>query len=405
MSDLPTWALAREPRRWQGEALAAWKRAGQRGIVGVVTGAGKTLFAELCIVAFRRDLPDGRVFVLVPTLALLDQWFVSLREDLHVPETDIGTYSGEGRSQGWRRINLVVLNTGRTLSSSIPSAGSFLIVDECHRAATQENIRALEGRYAATLGISATPERDYDEGLDELLVPRLGPVVYTYDYSAALEDRVISTFDLVNVEVEMLPKERDAWERLSRRVAFALKRHRAGHDNEAILKRLLQQRAAISATAALRVPVAVKLVEENRGARALVFHERVGAADSIKRMLEARGLSATIYHSGIEAAVRRDNLRLFRQGAFEVLVTCRALDEGMNVPETQVAVIASSTASTRQRIQRLGRVLRPAPGKTGATVYTIYASDPESQRLARDASAANAARSVTWRRVSFQADG
>lgn len=405
MTDGPTWALTTEPRRWQDEARAAWERAGQRGIVGVVTGAGKTLFAELCVMAFRRSHPEERVFVLVPTLALLDQWFVSLREDLHVPEPDIGTFSGEGRSKSWRPVNLIVLNTGRTLAATIPSSGSFLIVDECHRAATQENIRALDGTYAATLGMSATPERDYDQGLDELLVPRLGPVIYTYDYTAASRDHVISAFDLVNVEVEMLPNERDKWDRLSRRVALELKRHRDGYDNEGTVKRLLQQRAAISASAAMRVPVAVKLIEENRGARALVFHERVGAANTIKTMLEARGISATIYHSGIRAAVRRDNLRLFRHGAFEVLVTCRALDEGMNVPETQVAVIASSTASTRQRIQRLGRVLRPAPGKEGALVYTIYASDPESLRLARDAKAVDAARSVSWRRVSIQTRG
>ena len=67
------------------------------------------------------------------------------------------------------------------------------------------------------------------------------------------------------------------------------------------------------------------------------------------------------------------------------MVTCRALDEGINVPETDVAIVASSTGSVRQRIQRLGRVLRPAPGKQRARIYTIYVSKPEEERLIKEA--------------------
>lgn len=74
----------------------------------------------------------------------------------------------------------------------------------------------------------------------------------------------------------------------------------------------------------------------------------------------------------IPTELRRDNLRLYRRGVFDTLVTCRALDEGTNVPETSVAIIAASTASIRQRIQRLGRVLRRAPGKEKATVSIPY---------------------------------
>lgn len=101
--------------------------------------------------------------------------------------------------------------------------------------------------------------------------------------------------------------------------------------------------------------------------------------------------------------MRRENLRLYRRGVFDVLVTCRALDEGFNVPETQVAVVASSTASSRQRIQRLGRVLRPSPGKEEAKIYTIYATQLEQERLLREASALAEVSSVTWMR-SFKQD-
>jgi superfamily II DNA or RNA helicase len=76
---------------------------------------------------------------------------------------------------------------------------------------------------------------------------------------------------------------------------------------------------------------------------------------------------------------------MFRKGISNVLVTCRALDEGLNVPETEVAIISSATSSDRQRIQRLGRVLRPSKGKDSATVYTLFATEIEKKRLQDEA--------------------
>jgi superfamily II DNA or RNA helicase len=68
----------------------------------------------------------------------------------------------------------------------------------------------------------------------------------------------------------------------------------------------------------------------------------------------------------------------------------------MNVPETAVAVIASSTASHRQRIQRLGRVLRPSRGKDKAVIYTLFATVQEEKRLQNEAARLEDVASVAW---------
>ena len=65
----------------------------------------------------------------------------------------------------------------------------------------------------------------------------------------------------------------------------------------------------------------------------------------------------------------------------EVLVCCRALDEGVDVPESDVAIIAASTASSRQRIQRIGRVIRVHKDKNKAKIYTLYATEREEEFL------------------------
>jgi superfamily II DNA or RNA helicase len=65
----------------------------------------------------------------------------------------------------------------------------------------------------------------------------------------------------------------------------------------------------------------------------------------------------------------------------EILVCCRALDEGVDVPEADVAIIAASTASSRQRIQRIGRVIRVHRNKESARIYTLYVTEREEEYL------------------------
>jgi superfamily II DNA or RNA helicase len=394
-----------EPRKWQKRALQAWEEAGRRGVVEVVTGGGKTVFAELCAAAVANSAGEVKIVVVVPTQALLDQWHVSLQEELHLPDDAIGDWSGRGKPPAPRLFNLMVVNTARWAAPAVAAAHStMLIVDEVHRVGSPRNAESLAGEHLATLGMSATPFREYDDAFERVIAPVLGPLVFTYGVDDAAIDGIISPFDLVNVGVDLLPDEAHQYETLTRRI----KRLRSHEDGEGAppsderLKVLLRRRARVSALASMRVPVAVRLADANRGARMLIFHEEINPAEAILHHLRERGHRALIYHSKVSDTVRRDNLRLFRQGVFDVLVSCRALDEGINIPETQVAIIAAASASERQRIQRLGRVLRPAPRKTRALIYTLFATDVEERRLADESRSLESAASVSWQRTMVQ---
>lgn len=403
---MAAWRLTQRPRRWQAEALTEWQDHDRRGIARVVTGAGKTMFAELCALDFLGAHPEGRIVIIVPTLALLDQWYIDLQEDLGVAPEEIATYSGEGRAERPGKVNLLVLNTARTEAPKLSSgAPTLLVADECHRAASPENAKGLAGIHTATLGLSATPKRDYDEGLTEVLEPSLGQIFFSYDYARARRDGVISEFDLVNVGVALLPAEQARYDALTAQVGRALRAYREGSGTEERLQVALRRRAMVSTRAAMRAPVAAWLADQHRGRRTVIFHEEIASAEQIHRLLVESAHNATLYHSKIAPAFRRDNLRLFRQGVFQILVSCRALDEGVNVPETEVGIIASSTASTRQRIQRLGRVLRPAPGKSSATIYTLFATEIERQRLADEAESLEAASSIRWQQAEVPGRG
>lgn len=392
--------LKHELRTWQKCAIARWQEHSQRGIVEVITGGGKTVLAEACMLHMLSLEPSIRFIIVVPTVALLDQWHVSLQEELGVATNDIAIFSG-GRQRSAATFNLMVINTARRLVATMAQTGQFmLVVDECHRAGSEKNASALRGNFRATLGLSATPERQYDSALTEKLVPALGEVIFRYGLLRAREDGVVTPFRLVNIEVELLHDEKESYDKLSRRIALKLRgAHVDGQDLPDDVATLLRRRARVSSAATMRIPVAASLVDRHRGQRLMLFHEHIAAADRLYSVLRTRNHSATMYHTGVGSVMRRSNLRLYRQGVFDVMISCRALDEGINIPETEIAVIASATATIRQRIQRLGRVLRPAKGKTEATIYSLYATEPERLRLVDEAVALADTAQTTWLRA------
>jgi len=379
------------PRGWQIEALAKWEQAGNRGIVSVVTGGGKTVFALSCIDRIR---PIATLIV-VPTAALLEQWWEEAASyfDLNLDEINIVTGSLRFRLGA---INISVLNTAAKLPERMKEHKCFLIVDECHKAASEQFRAVLQVSNFAALGLSATPERQYDEGLKDVLVPALGPVIFNYDYSDALRDGVIVPFALKNVVFDLEEDRQAEYDKLSKAIARSISRH--GMESEETIA-LFLKRSRVLNLSFNRIRLALRLAAANRGKRTLIFHEDIEACDLIHGVLMEHGMKSGVYHSKMPLRAKAVILSQYRRGEIDVLVTCRALDEGFNVPETEVGIIAASTATRRQRIQRLGRVVRPALGKSTATIYTLVATGPEIERLKEEEERLDGVASVEWSRA------
>jgi superfamily II DNA or RNA helicase len=351
-----------------------------RGVVSVVTGAGKTAFALLAFERLRQDSPDLRLVVVVPTIALLDQWVVALTADLGLPASDVAAFSGESKPRKPRTANVIVINTARTMADVVVDTSDCLfVVDECHRAGAPENAKALNTQARYRLGLSATPVRDFDDGFERWVEPALGPIIYEYGYAEALADGVIAPLTLHNFHFSLSDAEQEKYDSLSTRIGRRWAQVDDPHE-DVILKRLLLQRAGVSVESSRRIVACVAVAERYPG-RGIIFHERIDAATKIANLLDKRGQRVALYHSKLSPTIRRRNLELFRFGQVSKLVTCRALDEGLNVPDAEIAIIGASTRSTRQRIQRLGRVVRPSPGKETALVCTLYATKPERESL------------------------
>ncbi len=375
-------------RDWQEKALARWETEGRKGIVEVVTGGGKTIFALACI---EHSRPDTTLIV-VPTTALLDQWWEETANFFGLAFDEVHVITGN-KSIRVGTVNIAVLNTAAKLHAEGRSRPSFLIVDECHKAASAQFRAALDVPKIGSLGLSATPERQYDDGLNEVLIPSLGPIIYQYDYKEASRDKVIVPFQLRNVVFELEDENRQQYDKLTKSIALAIKKY--GPDAPETVS-LYLKRTRVLNLSLNRVKLALRLIAANRDKRVLVFHEDIDACNLIHQVLRDNSVKAGIYHSKLTLRERAEMLAGYRKGHLKVLVTCRALDEGFNVPETEIGIIAASTATRRQRIQRLGRVLRPVGGKESATVYTLVATTPEISRLKEEEAELEGVAEVSW---------
>ena len=371
-------------------------------MVKVVTGAGKTFFAMQCMTAVWERHPKAKVLIVVPTIALLDQWRAALQDELGIGDSNIGLIGGGAARTGDALVTVAVMNSARNIVTDLTAQGEwFLVVDECHRIASQANRKVLNGDYAATLGLSATPERQYDDLFESVVVPALGKIVFSYDHRDASADGILSDFELWNVQIPLSSSEQKRIDSDNRAIAIEVKQlHESGETTSPRLRNLLLRRSRHSQQAGSRVAAAVALVEKFRERRGIVFHESIRYADAIVGYLAQRGHRVRAYHSQLGPPTRYLNLLLYLKGQIDVLVTCRALDEGLDVPQSEFGVISASTSSIRQRIQRLGRVLRPHPNKEKAVVATMYALPNEGEILRAESEKLEGVAKTRWFEVS-----
>jgi superfamily II DNA or RNA helicase len=381
-------------RDWQVEAFAAWSAAGCRGVVEAVTGTGKT---RLAVAVLRSVLGSaggaGRGLVLVPTLELLEQWVRELRVAL--PDARIGRLGG-GQADDLFGCEVVVATPHSAAAVPVdlpPGASGVLIADEAHRYGAPTWGAALRDEFALRLALTATYERT-DEGVADVLAPYFGEVVIRYGFARAVAEGTVAPFRLGLVGVPLTDEERARHERADQRVrqlhrelvgvhglsrdprrrfeavtAIVAEADRGGgggpsRDGGPLVTACreylvrVRERRDVAAQAVGKLEVCAGLAGALAGRRTLVFTDTVEQAEEARRVLTRAGREARTVHGDLAADERRIRLALFRRGEVEVVVAPRVLDEGVDVPEADVAVVLAAFRTRRQLVQRLGRVLR-----------------------------------------------
>jgi RNA polymerase primary sigma factor len=396
--------------QWQKDALRAWHANGRRGVVEAVTGAGKTMVG---IAAALEELARrGQVVVLVPTVELQRQWSAQLAARL--PALSSAGRMGAGRmgagqhdSLASHDILVAVVNSARSQDVRPTRQGGLLIADECHRYGSAFNRLALDGRFRRRLGLSATYARD-DDGNLEWLDPYFGGTCFRLGYDRAVRDGIVARFTVTLSGVELPAGERAYYDELTeqmgalwrslveryglpetpfeefmRALAGLADSDNAGASTARSYRRAMLERRRLLADTEAKDWALARLAPEVRAAeRTLVFTQSIAAAERASRVLASCGFRAAAVHSAMAPRERAEVLPRFAKGNLSVLVAPRVLDEGIDVPTADLAVIAGASRSRRQMVQRMGRVLRRKPGGRWARFIVLYAErtveDPAS---------------------------
>ena len=365
-------------RQWQENAFPLWW-AKKRGIVKVVTGGGKTVFAIHCLTKYLEKEKDNSIFIVVPSIALLDQWYEGLQKTFG--DKDISLNGGGEHLVNISKITISTIDSVKNIIHKFNASNTLLIVDECHKIGTEKRGETLTNNWNATLGLSATPERDYDDNFYIIIKKILGDIIFDYDYIDAREDEVIVNFKLLYAYAAMTKDEEEKYKKFTKSIQRRAATIGGNNMNDYPLKMLIFNRARMVKNSKNRIPFGVELLQKHKRDSWIVFTENKKQAKEFNKIINKKGYKSAIYNTDLDNAEREENLNNFKSGNLNVLVSCTALDEGFDMPEADGAMILSASSSKRQRIQRMGRVLRITANKENALIVTVYSSKTEFDKL------------------------
>ncbi|MCK5796413.1 MAG: DEAD/DEAH box helicase, partial [Deltaproteobacteria bacterium] len=370
-------------RDYQGAALAAWEAGGQRGVVMLPTGSGKTRVAIAAIAAVGRP-----TLILVPTRSLLAQWVEALsRIRFHPPVSRFGDGTHD-----LGPLTVATFAAAERHGEELGERFHLLVVDEAHHLAGPVQGELLELFVAPLrLGLTATPPslKDDSQGAGRL-ERRVGPIVYRERTSALIDAGHLAGFDVQRLVIELTPGERATYQRcreVTQRArvmmvdkkgvlpdwkTMAYEAKRRGPAVSAALREAFAARRELRQVVGRAVAkrrVAGRLLDQlGVDGRTLIFCADNEATYALARELLVPAITWETTRSEREALFGD-----FRAGRVRVLVSARVLGEGVDLPEANAALVLGSAAGgSKEPVQRLGRLLRPHEGKR-AVVYEVVA--------------------------------
>jgi superfamily II DNA or RNA helicase len=368
-----------ELRPYQAAAIASWEFAGKRGIIALPTGSGKTRAA---IAAMSKT--HLRTLCLVPTRALMAQWVKILRDTSPGP---IGEY-GDGRRVE-QPITVATFASALRNMETLGNRFDLLVIDEVHHFGNGTGDEILEMcTSAARLGLSATPPDDetHRSRLDTLV----GPEVYRASVEE-LAGRYLASFQLITISLGLTPSESQAYKTemsIFRPVCRAFFDSAPGASWSDFVMSAGRSDSGRRALAAWRRSHAIvrynaekrrivnDLLLQHHSSRTLIFAADNDTAYSVALEHLVQPITCDI---GTKERVHA--LQRFSTGELRILVSARVLNEGIDVPAADVAIIVGGSQGSREYVQRVGRVLRPSEGKK-AIVYDLVTRDTFEVRRA-----------------------
>ncbi|BAQ66630.1 DNA phosphorothioation system restriction enzyme [Geminocystis sp. NIES-3709] len=390
-------------RDYQQQAIENWLKNRGRGILKMATGSGKTITALAINEELYRQINLQVLLVICPFRHLVLQWTEEAEKFNLLPILAFeSAYSWHGElSRQLYNIHqnkqkfLTIITTYSTFISDrfqgqLPffPEKTLIVGDEAHNLGSPRLLSSLPDNIGLRLALSATPERHFDEDGTDFLVNYFGKVLQPeFTLKNAIEKQALVKYNYHPILVELTDKEALHYAKLTKKIGWALSENNNLEDNHN-LKALLLRRSRLIATASNKL-IALKALMKNRlDMKATLFYCGDGHINQNERQLEAvtrilgkeLNYRVNIYTAETPLEEREKIKKQLISGELQGLVAIRCLDEGIDIPMIENAVILASSTNPRQFIQRRGRILRPYNGKKEATLFDMIVIPPMLER-------------------------
>ena len=409
------------PREYQKQAFENWKNNKQKGLFAMATGTGKTITSLNCLLEIYNRYGYYKAIILVPTITLVEQWEAECRKFnfstiikvcskynnwksavanlrlLEMTNTEnklsyiiISTYASFVRSNVFRDLN------------QFPKNKLLLIADEAHNMGGGLMAQRLSDiKYMRRIGLSATPDRQFDDIGNRKLMDFFGcSDSYTFEYSMAeaIQNGALCRYYYYPHIVRLTEDEMAEYVELSKKIVKITGFR--DEESQERLKMLLLKRKRIIHKAANKLSVFKQIIKqqmdkENSLKYTLVYvpegnkpdtfeadifdesdtiisdPESEHLIDDFTRVVRDMDSHIIVRQFTSESTDRDMMLKGFADGSIDVLTSMKCLDEGVDVPRSELAIFCASTGNPRQFIQRRGRVLRTHNDKRFAVIHDL----------------------------------
>lgn len=400
----PKFPGGHQPRDYQIQAYEKWVQNNYNGLFGMATGTGKTKTSLNCILNEFKINQKYNVVILVPSIALLEQW----KEE--VIEFNFQNYLLIGGGNNWERTlsnyvsnylaglkkDLIIIST--YASFTMPRFQKYfskidfdftLIADEAHNMGAKNIKKAMKDtKILKRIGLSATPKRVYDpEGTEfiDAFFKDKEPYTFSFSMEQAMKRGFLTDYKYYPVIVELNDEELEKYTEISKKLLRYFDFEKGEFKKDPMVEKLLLIRKNIIHKANNKLITFRTILLELKKINKLkyiftyipegyIYDEDSNSERMLNKFIKV-GIE-TIPSLKMNSYIAEDQnlsdlLRGFSEGRIDMLFAMKMLDEGVDVPRAEIGIFASSTGNPRQFVQRRGRLLRLHKDKRIATIYDM----------------------------------
>ena len=405
---------------YQKDAIKKWIGNNYRLLFQMATGTGKTRTALGCMAELLLCKSKLIVIVACPQSNLSLQWKSEIENiPFHFELSEVI----DGTNKKWRstlqevvlRIatgfydTAVIFTTHITgakkdftniIDQSSPDINYLFIGDEAHGLGSPTCKSALLERYNYRIGLSATPSRWFDESGTKILDEYFGRDTFEFSIRDALTtiNPITGKTFLVpytyNLEfIDLTEKELSDYAKISKDVRKLSSYSKDSDEYADKLERLLFRRSNLVKNAENKYNKLKEILSSMQEIHDLIIFVSPEQIDRVMQILYELGITAHSFTQEVGTAIeskygnmteRQHIIKHFKEGHFKSLVAIKCLDEGIDIPSAQNAILMASSTNPREYIQRIGRVIRQAPDKSNANIWDITIRPSNSKLLDPD---------------------